>query len=534
MTPADPGPPLEAVRDLKTLTRRAAERWGDGVALAFDESGEQLSFDEVERRSNAIGNALRSLGVEPGDRVAVMLRNRPEFPLTWLAIAKIGAAMVPINVFCKEVDAGYLLEHSGARLVVATAEFVPLLARIGAASRGLETIVSVDGGDAAVDLGELLRGQDETPPPGVVLPETLANVQYTSGTTGRPKGCMLSNFYWLELAREVAGRVPGLDRDDVMLTAQPFYYMDPQWILASTLYAGARLVVLDRFHPSSFWRKVREYGVTFFYCLGVMPRLLLKTPPDPADREHRLRLVMCSAIPASQHREIEERWGVPWYELFGMTECGGGTVVTPEEHDELVGSGCMGRPLANREARIVDNDGAPVARGETGELLLRGPGMMDGYFKDEAATAAAFRNGWLHTGDLARADEDDRIYFMGRTKDMIRRSGENVSALEVEETIESHPAVMLAACVPVPDEVRGEEVKAYVVLQPGATPESVPPGVLIEFCEQRLAYFKVPRYWSYRDDLPRTPSERVMKDVLTKEAADLRLGAYDRVDEVSR
>ena len=526
----------DLVQDLKTLTKRAAERWGAGIALTFDENGERLTFNDVERRSNAIGNALRSLGIESGDKVAVMLRNVPEFPLSWLAIAKIGATMVPLNVFYKEVDARYVIAHSEARAIVTADEFVPLITGIEGADMKLEMLISVDGAGEgkAVDLRQLEGQVDEMAPPVDVSPEHLANIQYTSGTTGRPKGCMLSNFYWAELARKVATEFPGLAQGDVMLTAQPFYYMDPQWNFLAALVGGAELVVLDRFHPSTFWQKIREYKVTFFYCLGVMPRLLLKMPSDPADRDHRVRLVVCSAIPPGQHRALEERWGVPWYEAFGMTESGVDILVTPDEHDELVGSGSIGQPVSNREARIVGGDDRPLPRGETGELILRGPGMMDGYFKDAEATATVFRNGWLHTGDLARMDEKGRFYFVGRTKDMIRRSGENISAGEVEETIESHPDVGIAACVPVPDDLRGEEVKAYVVLQAGVTPEALSPEMLIAYCEQRLAYFKVPRYWTYRDDLPRTPSERVMKGDLRKEQDDLRLGAYDKVDDLWR
>jgi crotonobetaine/carnitine-CoA ligase len=535
MAAADRLTGLEAVNDLRTLTRLAAERWGDKLALTFDETGERLTFREVERRAEAIGKVLRGLGVEAGDKVAVMLHNRPDFPLGWLAITGIGATMVPINVFYREGDAGYLLEDSGARLILTADQFVPLVTAIQSPELALETVVSVDGsgGGKARDLRRLLEDATDDLAPVEVVPEQLANIQYTSGTTGRPKGCMLSHYYWLELARSVVS-ASDIGGDDVVLTAQPFYYLDPQWNLLMTLVSGAHLVVLDRFHPSTFWHKIREHGVTFFYCLGVMPRLLLKMPPEDGDRDHRVRRVMCSAIPTGQHAELEERWGAPWYEAYGITEGGGGTVVRREDHDELVGSGCMGQPMPGREARVVGGDGRPVPRGLVGELVLRGPGLMDGYYKNPEATAEAFKDGWLHTGDLVRMDQCGRFYFVGREKDMVRRSGENISAAEVEETLEGHPGVKIAACVPVPDEVRGEEVKVYVVLQPGATAESTPPQALIEFCEQRLAYFKVPRYWSYRDDLPRTPSERVAKGTLRKEQEDLRTAAYDRLEDVWR
>jgi crotonobetaine/carnitine-CoA ligase len=250
--------------------------------------------------------------------------------------------------------------------------------------------------------------------------------------------------------------------------------------------------------------------------------------PSPDDRNHRVRFVTCSAIPPELHAKLEERWGVPWYEAFGMTESGGDIAVWPEEHDELVGSGCIGRPLPHKEARIVDEADCPVPRGAVGELVVRGPGMMDGYYKDEEATRALFRNGWLHTGDRATMDE------AGRIKDMIRRSGENISASEVEEVLHQHPGLRLAACLAVPDDLRGEEVKAYVVLNAGFTREQVHPESLVDYCKGRLAYFKVPRYWEYSDDLPRTPSERIAKAILRQAKPDLRIGAYDAVARLWR
>ena len=298
---------------------------------------------------------------------------------------------------------------------------------------------------------------------------------------------------------------PRLTEHDVMLTAQPFYYIDPQWNVAAALLAGATLVILDGFHPSSFWAKVREHQVTYFYCLGAMPTLLLRMPPDPADRDHRVRVVQCSAIPPALHATLEERWGVPWYEAFGMTETGADLRVTDADHDELVGTGCLGRPAGYRRVRIADATGQPVPPGETGEITLAGGAMMDGYYDDPAATARVLRDGWLHTGDLGWQDESGRVYLAGRLKDMIRRSGENVAAGEVEEVLLTHPQVRLAAVTAVPDELRGEEVKACYVAD-GATPAD-----LARYCGERLAAFKVPRYWQPAADLPMTDSERVAK-----------------------
>jgi crotonobetaine/carnitine-CoA ligase len=469
------------VDSLVTIVERAAQRWPDRVAWRFD-PGATLTFAEVADKTAGYAQALRARGVGAGDRVAVMLPNKAEFPLFWLALARLGAAMVPVNVKYRSADTEHLLRDSGAVAIVTTARFEPMLAGLAVRPQVL-----------LADQIEPADGFAQQP----VDPATTVNVQYTSGTTGAPKGCLLSHTYWRTLGGSLVDEFPQLTDADVLLTAQPFSYVDPQWNVVAALIAGAELIVLDGFHPSSFWAKVREHRVTYFYCLGAMPNLLLAMPADPLDREHRVRAVQCSAIPPTRHAELEQRWGVPWFEAFGMTETGADIRVGPDEHDELVGSGCLGRPAAHREVLIRTD----------GELLLRGPGMFDGYL----GYPPPWREGWFPTGDLARIDEHGRIYHQGRLKDMIRRSGENVAAAEVEQVLMDHPQVTLAAVVGVPDDIRGEEIKAFVV---GTAGEQE----LRAYCSQRLAAFKVPRYFQFCDDLPRTPSERVAKAQLDRRA----------------
>lgn len=507
---------LDRVSDLATLTARAARLWPARTAWIFDETSARFTFAEVHHRSSALAGSLAALGVGTGDHVAVMLRNQAEFPLLWLASAKLGAALVPININYRELDGTHVLADSGARIVVAAPEFTDLLEKI-APETALERVVTPD--EVAGVAGEAPL----TPP----VPEQPVNVQYTSGTTGAPKGCVLPQRYWTTLVRSMVDDFPAINTDDVMLTTQPFHYIDPQWNVALGLASGATLVALDRFHPSTFWPKIREYRVTWFYCLGLMPTLLLRQPADDQDRRHHVRAIHASAIPRELHEELEQRWGVPWYEAFGMTETGGDIRVDPADHDDLVGTGCIGTPTRDREVVILDESGAPAPRGETGELAIRGIGLMLGYHRAPEATQRAFRGGWFHTGDLARMDDQGRVYYVGRTKDMIRRSGENISAEEVERALQTHPAVRVAAAVAVPDPVRGEEVKAYVVLTEGA--DGGGPEELAEFCSRKLAYFKVPRYWSVVDSLPITPSERVAKGELRRRGDPLGR-TYDRVD----
>ena len=524
--------PAEAVLDLLTALRRAAARWPDRAALVFDETGETLTFSTLAARVDRVGAALAGAGIGRGDRVAIMLPNRVEWPLAWLGLARIGAVMVPVNTAYRSADAGFVLRHAGIRAVVTLRELVPLLLDVRADIGGAFGILCVDG-DAdgeAFDFAGLVEAHAAGAPPTVEIDShTLVNVQYTSGTTGEPKGCMLSHSWFMRFAWRVTVLHDGLDATDTILTSQPFYYVDPQWNLAVALLSGSTLVVLDRFHPSTFWRKVRDHRVTWFYCLGVMPKLMLSTPPSPLDRDHLVRRVVCSAIPRADHAAIEARWGVPWYEAFGMTESGLDIAVELADRDETVGAGCIGTPMPGREVRVVDVQDRPVPAGTPGELVLRGVGLMDGYYRNPSATADAFRNGWLHTGDVVRCDERGRFHYVSRMKDMIRRSGENVAAAEVEEVIMRHSGVRLAAVLAVEDDLRGEEAMAYVVPDDGVSREEVSPAVLSAFCAERLARFKVPRYWKYRDDLPRTASERIRKQALREEHHDPTAGAWDRV-----
>jgi crotonobetaine/carnitine-CoA ligase len=512
---------------LTAAVRVAASRWPNRVAWRFD-PGDQLTFADVDRLMAGYAQALRERGVQAGDRVALLARNEPAFPLTWLALAQLGAAAVPVNTRYQSADATHVLRACRASAIVTGSGFAPLLQRLPADLDALRRVIPAAELAADADRAGTRPAVADPDPAGT------ANIQFTSGTTGRPKGCVLPHRYWTLLGGSLVTEFPHLTQHDVMLTAQPFHYIDPQWNVAAALLAGAELVILDGFHPSSFWSTVREHQVTYFYCLGAMPTLLLRMPPDPADREHRVRVVQSSAIPPALHATLEQRWGVPWYEAFGMTETGADLRVTDADHDELVGTGGLGRPVGYKKVQITGADDRPVSVGQTGEIVLAGAGMMDGYFGDPEATARVMRDGWFHTGDLGRMDAAGRVYYAGRLKDMIRRSGENVAAQEVEEVLLTHPGIRLAAVTAVPDEIRGEEIKAYYVASGSA---AVTPGELAAYCRERLAAFKVPRFWQPASDLPRTDSERVVKAQLAALAGpvfDAAAGAWDNQDSPNK
>jgi len=514
------------------LLEQTAREFKDKTLFIYE--GEKLTFDEVNGNVNQTANALRGLDVAKNDKVSIMLPNGFEFPITWLACAKLGAVVVPTNINYKEHDLEYILSDSEATTMVIHQDYVPVLEAVKPKLPLLKNvIVSGDAPTGYYSYKEIMERVSDEFEIREVEKNDLLNIQYTSGTTGFPKGCMLTHHYWLTLSAnpvKLYDFAPG----DVNLTAQPFYYMDPLWNSLVCMIAGIPLVILPRFSPSKFWPAVNKNKVTFFYVLGTMPLLLMKQEENPElEQKHRLRFVICSGIVPQLHEVFEKRWNVCWREVYGSTESGGDLWV-PLDDAESVGSGSLGIPWPTKEAKIVDEKGEEVPNGETGELLVRGEPMFLGYWKKPEATKEAFSGEWRHTGDLFFNDEKGNFFLTGRLKDMIRRSDENIAAAEVEGVLIEHDKIKMAAVVAVPDDLRGEEVKAYIVLQEGESQETVPPEVIVEFAKKKLAYFKVPRYIEYVDDLPRTPSERIEKHKLIQAKDDLRSGSYDAVDKLWR
>ncbi|HSQ38565.1 MAG TPA: AMP-binding protein, partial [Anaerolineales bacterium] len=502
----------------------AAQRYGNLPLFIFNDKN--YSFAEVNRLANCAANALSSLGVTTGTHVGVMLPNGVDFPIVWFALAKLRGVIVPVNINYHDHDLTYILDDSQAEVFIVHADYLDQWEKIRAdLPRVRETLVVGESTRAKNLLREMESAREEFDS-SQASADDLLNIQYTSGTTGFPKGCMLQQKYWLQIG-QIAADYFGLTPEERNLTVQPFYSLDPQWNTVASLIGGAALVILPRFSPSNFWREVNRHKVTVLYLLGTMPFFLAKMPEDPAlERGHKLNMILCSGIHPRFHAEFERRWAVPWREAFGMTETGVDLIV-PFEDSFTVGSGAMGKPIPTKEARILGFDGKDVSEGGVGELILRGEPMMMGYWKKPEATAETIRDGWLHTGDLVFKDEKGYYHWKARLKDTIRRAGENISTVEVEGVLMEHPAVKLAAVVPVPDELRGEEVKAYIVLKDGRTRENTPPEEILDHAREELAYFKLPRYIEYMNDLPRTASERIEKYRLVKLKPDLRVGSYD-------
>ncbi|MFH8573852.1 AMP-binding protein [Streptomyces sp. NPDC017993] len=499
---------------LPTLTELLSQRAQDSPEREFLRFGERSwSFADIDEWSSRLAHRLIELdGIQPGDRVAIMLPNVVHWPVVWIAALKAGAVAVPVNSSYQRGDLAFVLRDSGARVAFTDSERSGLIADVLATEGGLAGLRVVDVAD---------DGSDPFSKAAPVVPVgagTLANLQYTSGTTGFPKACMLTHDYWVRLGW-ICAAATGLGIEDVLLTAQPFSYMDPQWNTALALTVGAPLVVLPRFSASTFMVDVRRHRATFFYVLGSMPTLLFKQPSVPEDRDNDVRQVLCSGIPVGLHAQLEERWGAPWREIYGMTESGV-DLFSPFAHTDAVGSGSLGRSVPTKQVRVVDPDGIEVPAGDPGELVVLGKPMMSGYWNRPEDTARVLRDGWLHTGDVVVRRPDHGIQLVGRIKDMVRRGGENVASVEVEAALERDDVVVAAAVVAEPDETLGEEVKAFVQLAADVPRNRATAEEIVERAGKELARFKVPRYVEFVADFPRTPSERISKAALKARAVD--------------
>jgi long-chain acyl-CoA synthetase len=515
-------------RNIGALLDEAAGEIPDHTALVFIDTQESLTYRALQAAVARLVRGLRSIGVRAGSHIGIMLPNIPEWPLTWLAIARIGAVAVPVNTRYTGRELHYTLDDAEADFLVIHDSMLPVLAALPQPLPRLtedRTVIVGAGAAGHRRWSDLIErhsaGLQDVNEPAI---DDLVNIQYTSGTTGFPKGCMLTQRYWLQLAKTHSACD---DRSyPRILAATPFFYMTPQWLLLMAFIQRGTLYVAARQSASRFAGWLHSYRINF--CL--FPGRAYKEPPGPHDRDNEIVRVNTYGFPKQSQAGLEQRFDFVVREAFGMTEIGAGLFV-PIEAEDMVGSGSCGVPTPFRECRIADAQGKTLPAGQVGELLVRGPGMLLGYYRKPEATAAAFHCDWFRSGDLARQDERGYFYIIGRTKDMIRRAGENIAANEVEAVLASLPGVAEAAAVPVPDDVRGEEVKAYIVLQQGFTPQTLPPERILAHCATNLASFKIPRYIEYRDlPLPRTASEKIAKPSLVQERADLRAGTWDRVE----
>jgi len=491
-----------------------------------------VPYGEFTDQVRRLSMGLRELGIGFGDKVCLFVPNGLAFLLGMFATARLGALFVPVHAQFTAHEAGYVLQHADASAVIVDAERLPRVREVRGSCPLLRHVIGVGTEPApdVVPLEALLAQPSGTEMEDAATADDPVSIMYTSGTTGRPKGAMLTHGGYLLNARAFAAHV-GLRSDDVVLCVLPLAHLNAQ--RSSILPAAvvrARVVLTERFSASTFWETSRAHGVTFFSILPTVASLLLQQPSGPLDRAHRVRLCV-TPVTSGLLERFEARFGTLVVSTYGLTE-GMLNVMNPVDPGRRRVQ-AVGKPIAPEvhELRIVDDQDREVVASRVGEIVLRSPALMKGYYKDPGATASALRGGWLHTGDLGYLDEEGYLHFVGRKKEMIRRGGENVSPAEVEAVLESHPKVAEAAVVAVPDPVREEEIKAYLVLREGESETTVPPEDVFAFCAARLAPFKVPRYLEYRTSLPRTPTLRVQRHHLGDVSGAERFPLFDRSKE---
>jgi crotonobetaine/carnitine-CoA ligase len=493
-------------RVMPVMLERQAARYGDRPL--FVAGAVRWSYRDAVKVAAGYGAALLDAGIRVGDRVALMCSNRVEFMQTFLGCAWIGAVAVPINTASRGEQLRHILVNSGARALVVESLYLDAVQALEAGDLPMEKIWLV-GQDEA--LGES-HGTVAFPEAGpaieraAVRPGQSLAILYTSGTTGVSKGvcCPHAQYFWWGVH---TSELLGLQEGEILLTTLPLFHTNALNAFFQALLTGSTLVVEKRFSASAFWSRLVEHGATVTYLLGAMVPILLSKERSAIDRAHRVRIALAPGIPKQFLAEFHERFGMHLLEGYGSTETN--FVIGSDLSGQRPGT--MGRVRAGFEARVVDDEDNEVPDGQPGELILRASEPFSfaiGYFGMHEKTVESWRNLWFHTGDRVVRDEDGYFRFVDRLKDAIRRRGENISSYEVEQVLLSHPMIETAAVYPVRSEMAEDEVMASIVIRAGANLAEVD---LMRFCETRMAYFAIPRYLDFVEELPSTENGKVQK-----------------------
>jgi len=481
----------------------------------YSDSSVDLSYGQASAAIEKLKSVYQDAGFGGGHRVALLLQNRAEFLLHWLALNALGVGVVPVNDEMAPDEQAYIINHSEASLLL----YLPDL------TDTVDTLQPLLSEQMAYQDTEQLQQLAPPAKPASGEPASLYSecaLLYTSGSTGKPKGCILTNEYFLLSGSryvELGGLCamePGCER---LVTPLPLVHMNAMACsTVAMIMSGGCLIQLDRFHPRSWWQTVRDSRASILHYLGVMPAMLLNIDPIEGaggdDFSGQIKFAFGAGVNPKHHAAFEQRFGFPLIEAWGMTETGNSGAVIANFEPRHVGSCCFGIPPQHLDTRLIDEAGEPVAPGEPGELLVRHQGdnprqgFFSGYLKNTAATDEAWAGGWFHTGDVVRQDADGAMYFVDRRKNVIRRSGENISALEVEAVLSEDPAVAMVVVCPVPDDIRGDEVMACII--PAASAQQNQQGAeqIAQRALQTLVYFKIPGYIAFTEQLPLTASEK--------------------------
>jgi long-chain acyl-CoA synthetase len=478
----------------------AAAQDSDHPAVRLDDL--VITYGQLDEAVSRAAGVLRSNGVQAGDRVGMQLPNVPYFPIVYYGVLRLGGVVVPMNPLLKDREVAYHLKDSGARMMVGWHQFAEPATR-GSQEAGAECIVAVPG-----EFEQLLSQSDPVTEVVEAADDDPAVIIYTSGTTGTPKGATLmhSNIAsGAEVGRDLVDAGP----DTVALATLPlFHVFGMNSIMNCTVHSRGLMTLVPRFDPAKVLEVIQRDGVTTFGGVPTMYSALLHHPDRERYDVSTLNLCISggAALPVEVLRGFDEAFGAKILEGYGLSETTGMATFNTPDRERKPGS--IGTPVGGTEIRLVDNSDSDVPPGEPGELVMRGPFVMSGYWNRDDATREVMRGGWFHTGDIATVDEDGYYFIVDRKKDLIIRGGYNVYPREIEEVLYAHPAVREAAVVGVPHESLGEEVGAAVALKPG---QETTPDELRDYMKQKVAAYKYPRVIWLVDELPKGPTGKILK-----------------------
>ncbi|MBL8570312.1 MAG: AMP-binding protein [Phreatobacter sp.] len=511
------------VRAAEAYAARAFLAVPSGAHRPWHREGYEIDYATARREVTRLAETYRAAGFGHGHRVAMLLDNRPEHFLHKLALNTLGVSCVPINPDYRAGEIAYLIDHSEADLAIVAPERQDQLAAGIAASDHKPSVAVFEDLTGLSHPARAARG-------GAVSAASEASILYTSGTTGRPKGCMLSHGYelasgaWYAERGHLAAFRAGGER---IYNPLPVYHVNSSIVsFYAAMLTGSCQIQPDRFNPERWWPEIAETRATIAHYLGIIIPLLMNRPAGEADRNHGVRFAIGAGVEPQLHAAFEERFGFPLLEVWGMTEMV--RVLLDNVPPRAVGTRAFGHPVPGVEVRVVDEHDADVPRGQPGEMVIRHSEatprkhFYSGYLKDEKATAEAWRGGWFHTGDTVRQDADGMLHFVDRKKNIIRRSGENIAAAEVEAVLQAHDWVKSVAVLAIPDDIREEEVLACIVLAEGVAVSRATAEALFAHCNAELAYFKAPGWLHFVETLPTTGTQKIQKHNIYPSGVDPR------------